>query len=910
MLHGREPGEKRLVYAFEEGNKDMRGLLGGKGANLAEMTLIGLPVPPGFTISTEACREYLSNGKKFPEGLENALEEYLRGLEEKTNRVFGNRKHPLLVSVRSGAPVSMPGMMDTVLNLGLNSDTVEGLAEETADPRFAWDCYRRFVQMFGNVVLGIDHEKFEAILDRKKAASKAASDQELKAEELKSLVAEYLEFIKQETGKDFPQDPKEQILLAVRAVFDSWNNHRAIVYRKIHRIPDDLGTAVNVQVMVFGNMGEDSGTGVLFTRNPSTGEPGIYGEYLPNAQGEDVVAGIRTPIPISAMKETLPHCYEELVRISGLLENHYRDMQDIEFTIEKSKVYVLQTRTGKRSARAAVKIAVDMAKEGLIGKEEAILRVEPEQIVNLLHKGVDPDARLKAIAVGLPASPGAATGKAVFTADTAEVLGQRGEKVILVRPETTPDDMHGIVYAQGILTSRGGMTCHAAIVARGMGKPCVVGCDALKIDVDARRFSVDDRDGAGVLTFKEGDVISIDGLSGRVFAGEVPMVSPELTGEFQTLLEWCDETKSLGVRANADTPQDAALARSLGATGIGLCRTEHMFMAPERLDAVQEMILASDEAERRRALSVLLPMQRGDFEGILEAMDGLPVTIRLLDPPLHEFLPRVEDLMAEIDELRAVASSDENAKERIRKNEDLLRKATSLSEANPMLGFRGCRLGIVYPEIYEMQARAIFEATVALIKRGKTPRPEVMIPLVSIPKELEVLRERVSAVADKVMEETGVSFEYTIGTMIEVPRAALMADEVADFAEFFSFGTNDLTQTTFGFSRDDAEAKFLHHYIHNKIIRDNPFSTLDTDGVGKLIRTAVKLGRKAKPWLKIGICGEHGGDPASIAFCHEAGLDYVSCSPYRVPVARLAAAQAAIKARKDVTDMERAAASN
>lgn len=910
MLHAREPGERRFVYAFEEGNKGMRGLLGGKGANLAEMTAIGLPVPPGFTISTEACREYFGNGRKFPEGLGAAVDEYLRGLEEKTKRIFGSQKHPLLVSVRSGAPVSMPGMMDTILNLGLNSDTVTGLADETGDPRFAWDCYRRFIQMFGNVVLGIEHEKFERILDRRKAAAKVASDQGLGAEELKSLVAEYLEFIKKETGRDFPHDPKEQIFLAVKAVFDSWNNHRAIVYRKVHRIPDDLGTAVNVQAMVFGNMGDDSGTGVLFTRNPSTGEPGIYGEYLSNAQGEDVVAGIRTPISISAMRETLPRCYEDLVRISNLLENHYRDMQDIEFTVEKGKVYVLQTRTGKRSARAAVKIAVDMVKEGLIDKEEAILRVEPEQIVNLLHKGVDPDARLEAIAMGLPASPGAATGKAVFTADTAEVLGQRGEKVILVRPETTPDDMHGIVYAQGILTSRGGMTCHAAIVARGMGKPCVVGCDALKIDVDAGKFSVDDHAGRGVLTFKEGDVISIDGLTGRVFAGEVPMVNPELTGEFQTLLEWCDEAKSLGVRANADTPQDAALARSLGAAGIGLCRTEHMFMAPERLDAMQEMILASSESERRRALSVLLPMQRSDFEGILEAMDALPVTIRLLDPPLHEFLPRVEDLMAEIDELKTKASSDEDARERIRRNEDLLRKATSLSEANPMLGFRGCRLGIVYPEIYEMQARAIFEATVALIKRGKTPRPEVMIPLVSIPRELEVLRERVSAVADKVMEESGVSFEYTVGTMIEVPRAALMADEVADFAEFFSFGTNDLTQTAFGFSRDDAEAKFLHHYIHSRIIGENPFSTLDTGGVGKLIRTAVKLGRKTKPWLKIGICGEHGGDPASIVFCHEAGLDYVSCSPYRVPVARLAAAQAAIRARKDVTAMERAAASN
>lgn len=879
-------GEKR-IYFFEEGKAEWRGLLGGKGANLAEMTRLGLPVPPGFTITTAVCNEYYALGQRFPEGLEEELAEALSRLEEKTGKAFGRRENPLLVSVRSGAAISMPGMMDTILNLGLNDETVEGVKEATGDERFAYDSYRRFIQMFGNVVLRLEHRRFEQILERHKEKLGVKFDQELPGAALKQVVREYLSFIKEETGREFPQDPREQLIMAVKAVFDSWNNPRAILYRQIHKIPDDLGTAVNVQSMVFGNMGDDSGTGVVFTRNPSTGEKVLYGEYLSNAQGEDVVAGLRTPLPVARLEQELPGVYRELVRVADLLEQHYGDMQDIEFTVEKGRLFMLQTRNGKRSAAAAVRIAVDLVKEGKISRETALLRVEPEQVVQLLHRGIDPASQARAIAVGLPASPGAATGAIVFDADDAEIRGGRGEKVILVRPETAPDDMHGIVAAQGILTSRGGMTCHAAIVARGMGKPCVVGCEALRIDLEEKKAVVGD------LVLREGDVITIDGATGRVIPGDVPKVEPQLSSEFLTLLSWADEFRTLGVRANADTPEDAAKARELGAEGIGLCRTEHMFMAPDRLPVVQEMIMAQTPEERRAALNRLLPMQQGDFEGIFRAMQGYPVTIRLLDPPLHEFLPDREELLEELAELRARGASAEQIKEK----EELLRKARSLAEANPMLGFRGCRLGIVYPEIYEMQARAIFQAAVKLMQEGLTLVPEVMLPLVGHINELRVLKERIRQVADQVMAETGHSFRYLVGTMIEVPRAALTAGELAQEAEFFSFGTNDLTQTTFGFSRDDAEARFLHHYLHEKILPENPFIVLDTAGVGQLIQMATVNGRQTRPQLKVGICGEHGGDPKSIGFCHRAGLNYVSASPYRVPIARLAAAQARIRER-------------
>ncbi|MEW6244306.1 MAG: pyruvate, phosphate dikinase [Bacillota bacterium] len=869
---------KRYLFLFEEGRADMRGLLGGKGANLAEMTRLGLPVPPGFTISTEACNDYYEKGGVLPEGLIDAVLSCIRVLEKKTGRTFGGRGSPLLVSVRSGAAISMPGMMDTILNLGLNDDTVEGLARETGDPRFAYDCYRRLIQMFGNVVLGVVHDVYERALSRMREKHSVTSDHMLGLDALKELIGEYKALTR------FPQDPLVQLEQAITAVFRSWNNPRAQLYRKINKIRDDLGTAVNVQAMVFGNMGEDSGTGVLFTRNPSNGERARFGEYLTNAQGEDVVAGIRTPKPLSEMESELPDVYRDVMKMADLLERHYRDMQDIEFTFEKRRLYLLQTRTGKRTAKAAVKIAYDMVNEGLITKEEALMRVEPSHVEKVLHRGIDTTARLDVIASGLPASPGAATGEAVFDADVAEARGSRGERVILVRPETTPDDMHGIVHAQGILTSRGGMTCHAAIVARGMGKPCVVGCEQMRIDPEARVAQVNG------MEIKEGTVISIDGSTGRVIMGEVPLVHPDPGDEFRELLGWADEIKRLGVYANADTPEDARRAREFGATGIGLCRTEHMFMAQDRLPVMQEMILAFTAEERKAALDKLLPMQKQDFMGILEAMEGYPVTIRLLDPPLHEFLPNIEHLVLEIERLRVSGAPEAEIKDR----QNLLKKARVLAEANPMLGFRGCRLGMVYPEIYEMQAEAIFSAAAELIKKGVDARPEVMIPLVSIAQELATLRERINKVAEAVMARTGVRIPYTVGTMIEVPRAALTADEVAEYAEFFSFGTNDLTQTTYGFSRDDAEAKFLHHYIHERVLSENPFQSLDTAGVGQLIKMAVNKGRAKKPGLKIGICGEHGGDPDSIGFCHQAGLDYVSCSPFRVPVARLAAAQAQI----------------
>ncbi|KLU59636.1 pyruvate, phosphate dikinase [Peptococcaceae bacterium CEB3] len=871
----------KYVYLFKEGKASMKDLLGGKGANLAEMTNIGLPVPPGFTITTEACNVYTQTGD-FPETLAEQIEPALANLESATGKRFGDAKNPLLVSVRSGAKFSMPGMMDTILNLGLNDETVLGVVELTQDERFAYDCYRRFVQMFGNVVLGVEHHDFESILERAKAKQDVRYDSELSAPSLKWMVTEYQKLIRHSTGKPFPQDPKVQLNEAIRAVFRSWDNDRAIVYRKINNIPDDIGTAVNVQSMVFGNMGNDSGTGVAFTRNPSTGEKKLYGEYLMNAQGEDVVAGIRTPQPIASLANENPAVFEQFVEISTRLEQHYRDMQDIEFTIERGKLYMLQTRNGKRTAPAAIRVAVELCREGLIGKEEAIRRIEPGQLDQLLHRRMDPAAKLEVLATGLPASPGAASGKIVLDADRAEKVAGSGEKVILVRTETTPDDIHGILAAQGILTSRGGMTSHAAVVARHMGKPAVCGCEALRIDYAERNVQIEEE------VYPEGTVISIDGATGRVIRGLVPMIDPELSAEFKEILDWADEIRRLKVLANADTPKDAQKARDFGAQGIGLCRTEHMFMDPVRIPIVQDMILAQNLSEREDALAKLLPMQEEDFYGILKAMHGLPVVIRLLDPPLHEFLPNAEDLIVEITELK-LTGKDPDA---LRAKEVLLRKIRALSELNPMLGHRGCRLGITFPEIYAMQARAIFQAAARLVKEGFDIHPEVMIPLVIHKRELETLRKLTEETAASVMEERNVRFEYKVGTMIEVPRAALTADEIGSAADFFSFGTNDLTQTTLGFSRDDAEGKFLHAYLEQHILANNPFAVLDRPGVGKLMQMAVELGRRANPKLELGICGEHGGEPSSIEFCHMIGLDYVSCSPFRVPIARLAAAQA------------------
>jgi pyruvate,orthophosphate dikinase len=876
----------KLVYWFEEGGEEHRSILGGKGAGLAEMTRIGLPVPPGFTITTQACKVYYESGKQLPDSLKADIKAFIKGLEQKTGKNFGGSRNPLLVSVRSGAPISMPGMMDTILNLGLNEQSVKGLYEATQDLRFSYDCYRRFIQMFGNVVLGIAHSEFERVLSQLKRDEGVVQDQDVSAEGLQSLVGSYKQIIREKAGIEFPDDPYEQLLMAVSAVFESWNNERAIIYRSINKIPDDLGTAVNVQTMVFGNMGSDSGTGVMFTRDPSTGVRVLYGEYLMNAQGEDVVAGLRTPRPISEIDSDLPGMFEQLSQVAKLLEDHYKDMQDIEFTIERGKLYILQARTGKRTAQATLEIARAMVHEGQITRETAVMRISPEEVARLLHRAIDPKATAEALAQGLPASPGAATGKVVFNTQTAESLGEKGEKIILVRPETTPDDMPGIVHAQGILTSRGGMTCHAAIVARGMGKPAVVGCDALRIDLEGNKAVI------GGTELKEGDVISIDGGTGRVYLGEIPLVEPIMGESFREVLGWADEVRRLGVKANADTPEDARRAREFGAEGIGLCRTEHMFMGHDRMAAVQQMILADTEELRKKALATLLPMQEEDFYGILKAMRGYPVTIRLLDPPLHEFLPNIEELIRTLSDMRAKGAPQSE----ISHVEDLLKKARGLQEMNPMLGMRGCRLGIVYPEIYEMQARAIFQATARLVKEGISDvLPEVMIPLVGEAKELAILRERVVNVAAKVQEEQQVEFPVIVGTMIEIPRACLIADEIAEHAQFFSFGTNDLTQTTFGYSRDDAEAKFLHKYLGEKILKDNPFAVLDTKGVGKLVETAVKLGRDTRPGLVIGICGEHGGEPASIEFFHKAGLDYTSCSPYRVPVARLAAAQAALR---------------
>lgn len=875
---------KKYVYLFREGEASMRDLLGGKGAGLAEMTNIGLPVPPGFTITTEACNEYYTVGAQFPEGLWEQITPALKDIEASTGKLFGNQENPLLVSVRSGAKFSMPGMMDTILNLGLNDQTVQGLADSTQNERFAYDSYRRFIQMFGNVVLEIEHHLFERILDDAKLKQGATYDSELSTDSLKSIVQGYKKLIEKETRNPFPQEPMKQLEQAVLAVFRSWNNDRAIVYRRINSIPDDIGTAVNIQSMVFGNMGNDSGTGVAFTRSPSTGEKALYGEYLMNAQGEDVVAGIRTPQPIKTLEQENKAIYDQFVEVSSRLEAHYRDMQDIEFTIEKGHLYFLQTRNGKRTAAAAIRVAVELCREGVISKEEAITRIEPGQLDQLLHRRMDTQAKLEVLAKGLPASPGAASGKIVFDANEADRQGKNGEKVILLRTETTPDDIHGILAAQGILTSRGGMTSHAAVVARHMGKPAVCGCEALKIDYAEHNVSI------GGVVYPEGTVLSIDGATGRVIKGAVPMIDPELSEEFKILLVWADEVRSLRVLANADNPKDAQKARDFGAQGIGLCRTEHMFMDPARIPIVQEMILSQNLEEREAALAKLLPMQEEDFYGILKAMAGLPVIIRLLDPPLHEFLPDVEDLVVDVTKLKLTGANPDELQEK----EILLRKVRALDELNPMLGHRGCRLGITFPEMYAMQARAIFQASARLVKEGYEIHPEVMIPLVIHVKELESLRKLTEDTAAAVMQEQGVTFAYKVGTMIEVPRAALTADEIGKVADFFSFGTNDLTQTTLGFSRDDAEGKFLPAYLDQKILTQNPFAVIDRDGVGKLMKMAVQLGRSVNPEIELGICGEHGGEPSSIEFCHLLGLDYVSCSPFRVPLARLAAAQAKV----------------
>ncbi|TKJ47809.1 pyruvate, phosphate dikinase [Candidatus Aerophobetes bacterium Ae_b3a] len=883
------------VYFFAqnraEGSADKRNLLGGKGANLAEMANLGVRIPPGFTISTEVCRYYTAK-HEYPDDLEQQIKENLKKVEQATNRRFGSRQRPLLVSVRSGARISMPGMMDTVLNLGLNDASAEGLIQETNNPRFTYDAYRRLIQMFGSVVLGVPGEKFEELIEKKKEAKGVQDDIELTGEDLKELTDEFKELTEKEKGIEFPQDSFEQLRMAIDAVFASWNNKRAISYRKINKIPEHWGTAVNVQTMVFGNMGDSSGTGVGFTRDPATGEKKLYGEYLINAQGEDVVAGIRTPQPFSTLKEKMPAIYAELVDITEKLERHYRDVQDFEFTIEKGTLFMLQTRTGKRTAQAAIKIASDMVEDGLIDKKEALMRIDPAQLEQLLHRRIDPQAKLEVLASGLPASPGAATGVVAFTADRAVELVEQGKKVILVRSETSPEDIHGMAVAEGILTARGGRTSHAAVVARGMGKCCVAGCEAIKVNEKEKQFKVNG------FMFKEGDFISLDGNTGRVIKGKVSTLKPELSAEFAELMKWANEIKTLGVRANADIPGDARLARQMGAEGVGLCRTEHMFFGEERLPYVQQMILAENKEERKKALEKLEPMQKDDFKGILEEMEGLPVIIRLLDPPLHEFLPNYEDLLVEVIKLRM----EKTDQKQLREKESLLEKIAALREINPMLGHRGCRLGITFPEVYNMQTRAIFEAVAELIAEKRSVEPEIMIPLVINEKELAILRKETVRIAEEVMKEKKVRFEYKIGTMIELPRAALCADKIAQQADFFSYGTNDLTQTTFGFSRDDAEAKFIPIYLEDKILTNNPFEILDQDGVGQLIEIGTQRGRKSNKNLEVGICGEHGGEPSSVKFCHRIGLDYVSCSPYRIPIARLAAAQA--KLEEDMVEEE------
>jgi len=886
--------EKKWVYSFgaghSEGHADMKNLLGGKGANLAEMSNLGLPVPPGFTITTELCTEFYNNDRQYPDNLDAQTVAALKSIAETVGAEFGNPEKPLLVSVRSGARASMPGMMDTVLNLGLNDETVQGLAALADDERFAYDSYRRFVQMYSDVVLGVDHEHFEEILEEFKETHDYTLDTDLTADDWKHVLASYKSMVSEELGKPFPQDVHEQLWGAIGAVFGSWRNARAETYRRLHNIPESWGTAVNVQAMVFGNMGDTSATGVAFTRNPSTGEKSFYGEYLINAQGEDVVAGIRTPQSLTvkakeesgssqpAMEEVMPEVFGQLVDVYQKLEAHYRDMQDIEFTVQQGKLWMLQTRSGKRTAKAALKIAVDMVAEGLITEREAVLRVEPAALDQLLHPSLDPNAERNVIAKGLPASPGAASGRVVFTADEAEASANNGEKVILVRVETSPEDIHGMHAAQAILTARGGMTSHAAVVARGMGRPCVSGAGGIRIDAKSETFSVAGRE------VKKDDTITVDGTTGEVMIGEVPTIQPNLSGDFGRLMAWADDSRGLKVRTNAETPDDVQVARDFGAEGIGLCRTEHMFFDAERIIAVREMILADNKQDRVAALTKILPMQRDDFKKIFEIMRGLPVTIRLLDPPLHEFLPKTEEEIAEV------------AKDSGMDPEKLRRRTHELEEFNPMLGHRGCRLGITYPEIYEMQARAIMEAAIEVAEQsGEAPLPEIMIPLVATSRELEILKERVDAIAQEVLSGSGKKIDYLVGTMIELPRAALQAAEIAQSAEFFSFGTNDLTQTTFGISRDDS-AGFVDAYVQQGIFEQDPFVSLDQDGVGELVKLGAERGKTTRPEIKLGICGEHGGDPASVEFCHDIGLNYVSCSPYRVPIARLAAAQAALKA--------------
>ena len=869
----------KYVYLFNEGKADMRNLLGGKGANLAEMTNLGLPVPQGFTVTTEACTRYYDDGRKIADEIQKEIEENLVKLEAKTGKKFGDANNPLLVSVRSGARASMPGMMDTILNLGLNDQVVEGLAKLTNNPRFAYDSYRRFIQMFSDVVMGLEKSRFERIIDDMKEKKGVKMDTELDVNDLKEMVVKFKEFYKEELGKDFPQQPKEQLMEAVKAVFRSWDNPRAQVYRRMNDIPYSWGTAVNVQSMVFGNMGDTSGTGVAFTRNPSTGEKKLYGEYLMNAQGEDVVAGIRTPMPISELANQNPAIYEQFVNIANTLENHYNDMQDMEFTIENGKLYMLQTRNGKRTAKAALKIAVDLVNEGKITEQEALMKIEPKQLDSLLHPGFDPAALKKAevIGKGLPASPGAACGKVVFTAERASELAGEGNKVVLVRLETSPEDIEGMAASEGILTARGGMTSHAAVVARGMGTCCVAGCSDLKVNEEEKYFEL------GGKKYHEGDYISLDGSTGNIYGEQVKTEPASLSGDFGTIMEWADKYRALQVRTNADTPNDAKNAFYFGAEGIGLCRTEHMFFDADRIPAVREMIVSSTVEERKKALAKLLPMQRKDFIGLYKAMQGKPVTIRFLDPPLHEFLPHTDE------EIAALAKDMGLTFERL--------KATveSLHEFNPMMGHRGLRLAVTYPEIAEMQTQAVIEAAITVKKEdGYDIVPEIMIPLSCDAKEFNYVRDIVKNKADEIIAKEGVKLTYKIGTMIEIPRAALTADEIAKTAEFFSFGTNDLTQMTYGFSRDDA-GKFLDVYYEKKIFESDPFARLDQVGVGKLVKMAADLGKSTRPDIKLGICGEHGGDPSSIEFCHNAGLTYVSCSPYRVPIARLAAAQANIK---------------
>jgi pyruvate,orthophosphate dikinase len=885
----------KWVYLFEEGDGSARVLLGGKGAGLADMTRAGLPVPPGFIVTTEACNAYYTDGKNFPRGMWEQVIDGLRAVEEKTGKKFGDPENPLLVSVRSGAPFSMPGMMDTVLNLGLNEQTVQGLATQTGDLRFSLDAYRRFATLFAEIVMGVAHEKFERVMERYKAQTEGGRDTDLSPAQLRDIIAAQKQIIfSDQSGLAIPEDPYEQLRVAIAAVFNSWMGRRACDYRRVNRIPDDLGTAVNVQAMVFGNMGAESGTGVAFTRNPSTGEKRLYGEYLLNAQGEDVVAGLRTPNAISQLEEELPAVYEQFEQITGLLERHYRDMQDVEFTIERGKLFMLQTRTGKRTGAAAVRVAVEMVHEGLIDKATAVRRVTPEQLDQLLHPAIDPDADAKVVAQGLPASPGAAQGKVVFDPDEAEEMAREGEKVVLVRQETSPDDFHGMVAAQAIVTARGGMTSHAAVVARGMGKSCVCGASVLNIDYGQQQFNVN-----GTVVPK-GEWITVDGSTGRVFLGRVPTVQPTLGDDFRELMTWADEFRRLRVRANADTPHDARVAREFGAEGIGLCRTEHMFFGDERLAAMREMILADGVGAREKALERLLPLQKNDFVGIFRAMEGLPVTIRLLDPPLHEFLPNMEELLGELSELKLSLQRAGSIREMDRTLDSidskrrLLHQVERLRESNPMLGHRGCRLGLIYPEVTRMQARAVFEAACQVAGEGVEVKPEIMVPLVSTAEELRDQAGLINEVAREVLGAHGMSIDYAVGTMIELPRAALTADKIAEHADFFSFGTNDLTQTTFGLSRDDS-GRFLSKYVEVKILPDDPFQVLDREGVGQLVKMGTERGRSVKPGLKVGICGEHGGEPRSIAFCHLIGLDYVSCSPFRVPVARLASAQAALE---------------